>query len=366
MVNKFKKILVILIAIVTIVGTFAINSFALEGHVTPVSKVIPSATAIVEKSGGITQTPTAFTKNPYEYDELYYAGDADNSVRISVYSTDSYLADDGVSGARSLHYVFTSRYAFKFYIDFGAIADTLTYSNNLIPIGSSDIASYLRFSYKAGGARSINSLSRPYNLFDVETSLSNIYLGGMTLDSSPRYVTTYDTDTSVYHNLYYGGENIVGVNYISGYIDGAVGDYYNFVDIQICIQDFTGEKGYFNGFDSNCDYLTDIFVSGIQQYGYIAGEELGYDYGFDKGLAEGYQGGLDDGREEGYQMGYDEGYGIGYNDGFEAVGAFDFIIHGVEGFLSAELFPGFSFGILLMAVAGLGMFIWILKIFAGG
>lgn len=364
--NKFKKISVILIAIVTIVGTFAINSFAIPGHSSPVSKIIPSATAIVEKTGGITQTPTAIAKNPYAYDELYTGGNVDNSVRINVYSTDTYLADDGVPGTKSLHFVFTSRNAFKFYIDFGAISDTLTYSGNFIPTGSSDVASYFRFSYKVGGAQSINSLSRPYNLFSVDSSLSNIQLGGVTLEAEPRTVDNFDTDVYLYHDFSYGGENIAGINYISGVVDGDVGNYYNFIDIQICIQDFSNSKGYFNGVDTNCDMLTDAFLAGIHQTSYAVGEEMGYDYGFDRGLAEGYQSGFDDGRDEGFQQGYNDGYDIGYNDGFEAVGAFDFIINGVEGFLSAELFPGFSFGILLMAVAGLGMFIWILKIFAGG
>ena len=65
-------------------------------------------------------------------------------------------------------------------------------------------------------------------------------------------------------------------------------------------------------------------------------------------------------------LGYDAGYIMGYEDGVEGVGFFDFIINSAEAFLTAELFPGFSFGLLLMAIVGVSLFIWILKLFAGG
>lgn len=283
-----------------------------------------------------------------------------------------------------MHYVFTSRNAFKFYIDFGSIPSILTYSGALNPSNVADIASRLTVSYKIGGAQSINSLDRPYNLFSVDSTLSGIYLGGTTLDSSLVTSSSYDTNIDFYNNFNFDS-NIAGINYISGVVDGDVGNYYNFVDIQIRIADVDAGKVYFDGSTTNCDMLTDYFISGIYdkatslgyddgydiglddgyENGYNVGSSDGYDIGYEEGNDAGYNVGYREGSDYGYSLGYDVGYGYGYDDGFEAVGAFDFIIHGVEGFLTAELFPGFSFGLLLTSIAGLGLFIWILKIFAG-
>lgn len=89
---------------------------------------------------------------------------------------------------------------------------------------------------------------------------------------------------------------------------------------------------------------------------------------------DGYDEGYSIGKDDGYQIGYDEakdkyytlGWQVGYEDGLSEDGIFGFIIESVEAFLSAELFPGFSFGLLLTSILGVCLLIWLLKVFAGG
>lgn len=363
--NKFKKILIVVISIVAIVVTFAINCFAsgiINGQlIQPVANVpYVSNTVYQNFTNDASKTRLFFNSSssyfPYTTGSSYMStpsGSIANLARMSTiylpsadvthYGFDNNFFNDGVM----LNRVYTQH-----------SIDSLCESGKPVvsSYGVEGVPKYIGVSIRAGAVDSPNNNMENEIFYSFDGGF-RVTLGVTDLVSGyqSRVTRIFDNSTSRYATSYHylnplfvdvlGDSNINNEQYI------LVLDY---VRVEASKRNYLFNEQHYDFFGFEICYTWDTEYSTLTNgFGEAYSNKSIYSPFY---LAALYS----------KQVPYDVGYEAGYNDGFEAVGIFDFIINGVEGFLAAELFPGFSFGLLLMAVAGIGLFIWILKIFAGG
>lgn len=364
--QKTKKILFVLIAIVSIVGTLAINCFAYVENNGPnyyAECYIPSATATVTKTGGVTQSPTAFGK-PYEPGVYYQGGDAENSVRITVASGvyQEYGFDNTEHNYYAIYYYFVSKNDFDFVIDLGF---TPSYINEDLYPGNDwegKVRPHLRISTTCGNYELINSNGfgygdyKSYNPY-VDYNISCNYLDGDSREStSCNLASSRNEYYSLYNRWDSGGDAVLDVN---GNINNNRYDDTGYNEIIVSILTYRGHTNpdtappvYY--YDNNLATLGDLSVRTFLHISRLE-ENNGYDTGYMTGL------------EEGREIGYKEG-----QDNFiDERGLFAFVISSIDSLFSFPLFDlpnggTISLGLILGTIVGALIFVWILKLIAGG
>lgn len=92
----------------------------------------------------------------------------------------------------------------------------------------------------------------------------------------------------------------------------------------------------------------------------VVGNEESYENGFNEGFGSGYQEGLRSEDNVSYSQGFEDG------SDFNETGVWGMISSSVGGFLGFEIYGGFTIGQLLMICLAVPLFIWIIKLLAGG
>lgn len=246
-------------------------------------------------------------------------------------------------------------------IDFEVTPDGNAYSSGLRLI-------YDGGNYPAGNDRL--SLSR------IETDSGNISNVALLDSMTFSFVPQYPLDTTIpgaYEPNIYRYPEIAGMPILESMVAGAPygGSGYAY------------PKSFLQGFLSGASSAIDDTEA--WQLGYDRGYFVGSGEGFSAGEEYGYQSGFDDG----YRMGigtnasYQDGYDTGYNDAvnqissgefgrnllgntfsapFEALSQFTIVSWELQNGNQVEI----TLGAVLSAVIGVGLFIWFLKLFAGG
>lgn len=369
--SKRSRVLSIVVAVVMLVAVLSVNVFAYAGVRLPVEKNIPSATAVIRRTGGVTQTPNGFAGDPYVSQYLYSGGNADNSVKLVVYSDDSYIDTSFYTGVKSLHYVFTSRSAFDFNIDFGNVPMQLF--DEYLPDGYENIAvpTLMATSVKCGLAEGLNSQGLPTTLRTIDNISTEIFLNTYSIAGSQYYIPV-NYQAQSYEHIDIAGETAYGViNSIAGTVNFDVGNNYNFVDVRICIRTSEEEQPFFVPGMTSCDLLNTRYIADYTRFA----SDHGYEIGYRDGNGEGYLTGYDEGLEYGYDVGYDTGYGAGVTYGAEnaidEMGFFSVFTKSIDALMDFPLFDlpngdHISLGLLLGVIVGAMAFVWLLKLIAGG
>lgn len=363
--KKSKKIAVVLIAIVALMATFVISSSAylVEEGTSQIRDVyVPSVTTTVPKTNGITQTPTAFGA-PLSGGYYYRAGDAVNSVRVTVtdggyyqdYNVDGRLHTSSQSGV--LTFFMVSQNSFQFHMDFGdtlgAITSRfypeLTYGDNITPT--------LHISAKVGLFTDINSSGIAYGEYSSLRAFTD-YIVQANYREGVDYYTSYlnrnETD-NVFYN-FYDGTDTQSVQSVNGYINNPMEDGTGYVMVAVQVStydgaDFVNTPSYFDGTNTTISRMSHKYNTWVAETFYDAGQTGGY--------------------SNGYSDGYDEGYDEGIEKAIEDRGMFAFIIDSLEAFFSYPLFDlpnggHITLALLLGVIVGALVFVWILKLIAGG
>lgn len=175
-----------------------------------------------------------------------------------------------------------------------------------------------------------------------------------------------------------------GNNYIDNpaYADKSFNDYLNAIEINpniISINDIDTELNNLNGLKSIVlGSLSNDLTSGAMEYwrwAYTDGSNIsqldffGFNLNFsfnadnvgEQNYNIGYNDGFTDGEEEGYKQGYDEGVAVGSvnNNVFNLINS---AFKGITNFLSYEIAPNFSIGILLLIPVALGILLFVIKL----
>lgn len=175
-----------------------------------------------------------------------------------------------------------------------------------------------------------------------------------------------------------------GNSYIDNpsYNDKSFNEYLNAIEINpniISINDIDTELNNLNGLKNIVlGSLSNDLTSGAAEYwrwAYTDGANIsqidffGFNLNFsfnadnvgEQNYNVGYNDGFSDGEEEGYKQGYDEGVAVGSvnNNVFNLINS---AFKGITNFLSYEIAPNFSIGILLLIPVALGILLFVIKL----
>lgn len=355
--KKWNKIVIILTTVVVLfVSVFAVSSYALD--TTNLKFGLPSVNYVYYSDGYAmyASAPSLMPNTEGGNGSFGYFGNKNSSVRYGWrrFSSDTFYEYYQCASTSEKRYgisidmaylklagrnnsAFDVGLSFSISSDVGSADDSFTPTGQLIDSGYSArvrVYGLDGYFFDSGAVQNGTYISATQTFVDTSVDIgSSVYLSSILsqyYDYAP-YISRIDIDvpyvegyfTTFYFNLYTGG-----VDY------SHLGNHYMPMN------------------DSSILHMTEVdaFNRGIE-----SGKSMGY--------SDGYNAGYDAGVDEGYEYGYEQGTA---NNQLVNNGMFSWIFDGIQGFMQFELFPNFSIGLVLSVICGASLFIWLLKLFAGG
>lgn len=365
--TKTKKIAVVLITIVAIMATFVISASA---RYSSVGVQVPSVSFNIIRDDDLANvriarvmTEPALLDSDIVGYQSQYSGNVNESVR-------SQWRYDSVGDELELYFA-SNNSNYDAVIYFGSLP---AFYNG----ARQQLLFYPMVGYSVSNDFVIDAHEIDYDVF-----------GDSLYYEIRGYTVTSTEDRTLYKWVRY--DDIVGWDLLSVLTDeeaehsviSYVGIYYNYLNDEsiqgsstlnrFIIPDgnsFAKREAENHGPFGIRDYNNRVIGDGLiasNQYQY----EMGYDSGYDVGFTEGTENGYDSGYDEGYHIGFENGEVYGVDHAIEERGLFAFIIDSIEAFFSYPLFDlpnggQISLGSLLGVVVGALVFVWILKLIAGG